>query len=45
MDIHSSFRHQDVADLIPELNGALADPSKIDPEVLTQKLGSVEKFI
>lgn len=38
MDIHSSFRHQDVADLIPELNGALADPSKIDPDVLTQKL-------
>lgn len=38
MDIHSSWRHQDVADLVPGLNGSFADPTKIDPVVLERKL-------
>lgn len=41
MDIHSSWRHADIADLIPELNGALADPAHIDAEILHNKLEKV----
>jgi len=38
MEIYSEWRNEDVANLIPVLNGALANPKNIDPKALQAKL-------